>query len=162
MAWIRAFATIVLAAGIVLAGLPASAQSTPPAGKVKREKVDVRTMVPGPHASDAASEARPVGGLTRDQRKEATLQARQEGTLQPAGDAAEPRDDGPAPLASNRGAVRPAVSEATVPAPPGDATLEAQADAPGATKTATAVPTSTPTKKSSRKKARSASGATPV
>ena len=142
MTWNRALAAIVVASGTAIAVLPALAQSTassPP----KRQKVDVRSMVPGPQAADAASEPRPAAsGLTKDQRKEATLQARQEGTLQPAGDAAELRDARPTPPAG-----APAELAATNP--------------PHADRVATAAPPS-PTKKAARKKARSAGATTSI
>ena len=166
MVWIRAFAPIVFAAGAALAALPALAQSTPPPeAKAKREKVDARAMVPGPQASDAPSDARPASGLTRDQRKEATLQARQEGTLQPAGDTAEPREAKPASLASGSGAARPAVAEAA-PAARADPTAAAAAS-PGAQASpaptiATGAPAASTTKKGTRKKSRGAGGPTPA
>ena len=162
MVWIRAFAPIVFAAGAALAALPALAQSTPPPpeAKAKREKVDARAMVPGPQASDAASDARPASGLTRDQRKEATLQARQEGALQPAGDAADVREAKPVPLAPDGGTARTAVADAD-PASPAPPTGRVEADEPAAAKIATAAPSS-PSKKSTRKKARSPSPSTPA
>jgi len=165
MAWNRALAPIVFAAGAALAGLPALAQSTsPPEAKAKREKVDVRAMVPGPQASDAASDARPAGGLTRDQRKEATLQARQEGALQPAGDAAEGPVARPAPLAPDGGIPRPTAAADAAPASPvpaTPATAPVEASDPTAAKIATAA-SSSPSKKSTRKKTRGASPTTPA
>ena len=166
MASMRAFATVVLAAGTALAfsGLPAAAQSTPPPpAKVKRDKVDVREMVPGPQASDPAGDAPPAGGLTRDQRKEATLQARQEGTLQPAGDTAEPREAKPA-LASGNGAARPAVAD-PAPAARAEATPLAEASRAAEASTAATVATAASaaaTAKKTRKKPRGASGSTPA
>jgi hypothetical protein len=160
MAWIRALAPIVFAAGTALAGFPALAQSTsPPEAKAKREKVDVRAMVPGPQASDAASDVRPAGGLTRDQRKEATLQARQEGALQPAGDAAEVREAKPLPLPPDGGIARTAAADAA-PASPAQPTGHVEAGDPAA-KVATASPSS-PAKKSTRKKPRGAAPTTPA
>ena len=161
MAWIRALAPIVFAAGAALAALPALAQSTPPPeAKAKREKVDARAMVPGPQASDAASDVRPASGLTRDQRKEATLQARQEGALQPAGDAADVREAKPVPLPPDGGTARTAVADAA-PASPAPPTGRVEAGEPAAAKIATAAPSS-PSKKSTRKKARSPSPSTPA
>jgi len=85
MTWIRALAPAVVAACTAIVSLSVPAQT---ASEVdKRQKVDARAMVPGPQAADAMAASQPAGGLTRDQRKEATLQARQEGTLQPAGEA---------------------------------------------------------------------------
>jgi hypothetical protein len=97
MQWIRALAPALVAGCAAAVSFSAVAQ-TAPAGA--RTKVDVRTMVPGPQASDAAAEPRPAGGLTRNQRKEAALQARQEGVLQPAGEAADPGASKPAPVAA--------------------------------------------------------------
>ena len=161
MVWIRAFAPIVFAAGAALAALPALAQSTPPPeAKAKREKVDARAMVPGPQASDAASDARPASGLTRDQRKEATLQARQEGALQPAGDAAEVREAKPAPLAPEGATARTAAADAA-PASPAQPTGHVEAGDAAAAKVAAASPSS-PAKKSTRKKPRGAAPTTPA
>lgn len=92
MAWNRALATVVAAACLAMVSLQAPAQTR---ADGKRQKVDVRGMLPGPQGSDTAAEPRPVPALTRDQRKAATMQARQAGTLQPAGEAA-----GPAQLAA--------------------------------------------------------------
>src|SRR4051812_1594009 len=105
MAWIRALMPVVLAG--CCAAAAAQTASAPPA---VREKVDVRAMVPGPQASEAATEPRTAGGLSRDQRKEATLQARQEGSLQPAGDAAEARDV--RPVVAGAEAARPISAKA--------------------------------------------------
>jgi len=161
MAWIRAFAPIVFAAGAALAGLPALAQSTsPPEAKAKREKVDVRAMVPGPQASDAASDVRPPGGLTRDQRKEATVKARQEGALQPAGDAAEVREAKPVPFPPDGGTARTAAADAAA-ASPAQPAGRVEPSEPAAATLATAAPSS-PSKKSMRKKPRGAAPTTPA
>lgn len=87
MAWISALAPALAAGCMAFVSLSVSAQTAPADGK--RQKVNVRAMVPGPQASDAVGEPRPAAGLTRDERKEATLQARKDGTLQPAGEAAD-------------------------------------------------------------------------
>ena len=137
---IRALVPVVLACCTAVASLSASAQGEPAVGK--RQKVDVRTMVPGPQASDVVADARPAGGLTRDQRKEAALQARQDGTLRPAGEAADQREVGPAPLAS--------AAEASSTPP----VLPAGADGDGSPPTQVAAATSPPAKKSKSKKAR--------
>jgi hypothetical protein len=156
---LRALSAFVIAAGMALATLSAHPQSTPPA-KVKRAKVDARTMVPGPQASDAAaSDARASSGLTRDQRKEATLQARQEGTLQPAGDTAEPREGKPQPLAAGNDPPRSEAAAVAPTEPAGSSELATSASDTANVATA-ASPAST--KKGTRKKARGASGAPPT
>ena len=82
---------VILAVMLALEGsialpLAAQAQSAP----TPRAKVDVRTMAPGPLSPEVVAPAASASGLTRDQRKEATLQARQDGSLKPAGEAADP------------------------------------------------------------------------
>ena len=148
MVRLHPFASLVIAAGVALAVVPAFAEAPPPA-KVKRQKVDARAMAPGPQASEAPSDAASSpGGLTRDQRKEATLQARQDGTLQPARDAAEPREAGTAPLASADAAGRsPAIDAMTRPVPVADVSPS---------------PSPPATKKKTRKKARGAGDPTPA
>ena len=89
------------------------AQTAPPA---KRPPVDVRSMVPGAQAPEALAEARAASGLTASQRKDAALQARQEGSLQPAGEAADLRGDKPAPVGAK--GRDPAPGTASNPPPP--------------------------------------------
>ena len=86
MPWFRVLAPAVVAGCAAIVSLSAAAQTA--SAVEKPQKVDARAMVPAPQASDAMADSQPAGGLTRDQRKEATLQARQQGALQPAGEAA--------------------------------------------------------------------------
>jgi len=145
MQWIRALAPALVAGCAAVVSLSVVAQA-PPAGA--RAPVDVRAMVPGPQASDAAAEPSPAAsGLTRNQRKEAALQARQEGALQPAGEG-EPRGDKAAAPAS---APRAGSAMASIPPAPAPAVA---ADASPPTIVAAVPP---PAKKSTRKKARAAS-----
>lgn len=95
MLGIRALGPALAAGCMVVASLSAVAQTAP-----SRTRVDARALVPGPQASDAAGESRPAADLTRDQRKDATLKARQEGALRPAGEAPDLRGDRPAPVAA--------------------------------------------------------------
>ena len=147
---IRALTPLVLACCTAIVALSASAQSEPAAGK--RQKLDIRAMAPAPQASEAAADpVPPANGLTRDQRKEATLQARQEGALQPAGEAADPRDAKPAP-----GGV--ADSAPSTPSPVAPA--EAAGDASAPTQVAAAV--SPPLKKSKSRKTRPPAASAPA
>ena len=146
---IRTLAPALLACCTAIVALTASAQTESAVGK--RQKVDARAMAPGPQASDApADPAPPAKGLTRDQRKEATLQARQEGALRPAGEAADARDAGSAP--------RAVADSAPSPSPPG-APAEAVADASSSTQVAA---TSSPVKKSKSRKTRPAAAPAPA
>ena len=155
MLWIRALALALVAGCTAVVSLSTLAQAESAA---RRPKVDVRAMVPGMQASDAASEPRPAAsGLTREQRKEATLQARQEGALQPAGEAADLRSDKPAPVPDTR------------PVPPATTTAMAEpaprtAPETGAEVSPTIAPAAAPAavKKSTRKKARAAAASTPA
>ena len=149
MAPIRTLAPALLACCTAIVALTASAQTESAVGK--RQKVDARAMAPGPQASDApADPAPPAKGLTRDQRKEATLQARQDGALRPAGEAADARDAGSAP--------RAVADSAPSPSPPG-APAEAVADASSSTQVAA---TSSPVKKSKSRKTRPAAAPAPA
>ena len=146
---IRTLAPALLACCTAIFALTASAQTDSAVGK--RQKVDARAMAPGPQASDApADPAAPAKGLTRDQRKEATLQARQDGALRPAGEAADARDAGSAP--------RAVADSAPSPSPPG-APAEAVADASSSTQVAA---TSSPVKKSKSRKTRPAAAPAPA
>lgn len=116
------------------------AQTAPPA---KRPPVDVRSMVPGAQAPDALAEARAASGLTASQRKDAALQARQEGSLQPAGEAADLRGDKPARVGATSRDATPAT--ASNPPPPPDATA-----APPPTLVAEAPPAAPKKRKKSR------------
>jgi hypothetical protein len=144
---IRGLVPAVLACCTAVLSLAASAQSELATGK--RQKVDVRAMVPGPQPSDAGADARPAGGLTRDQRKEATLRARQDGTLRPTGDAADQRD-------AKAEAVSAAGDSSTVPV----ATPEAAGEVSPPTQVAAATPP--PAKKSKSKKARPPAASAPA
>ena len=147
---IRTLAPALLACCTAIFALTASAQTESAVGK--RQKVDARAMAPGPQASDApADPAPPAKGLTRDQRKEATLQARQDGALRPAGEAADARDAGSAP--------RAVADSAPLPPPPG-APAEAVADASPPTQVAAA--TSPPVKKSKSRKTRPPAASAPA
>ena len=86
MSWIRILAPAVVAGCTAIVSLSAPARTVPTVDK--RQKVDARAMVPAPQASDAMADSQPASGLTREQRKEVTLQARQERALQPPGEAA--------------------------------------------------------------------------
>jgi hypothetical protein len=152
---IRALLPAFVAGCATVVSLSVAAQATPAAGL--RQKVDVRAMVPGMQASDAASEPRPAAStLTRDQRKEATLQARQEGALLPAGEAAVPSVDAPAPHAG----FKPALPAPSTAEPVLAITTERSAEATPPTMLATAAPPVA--KKSTRKKARSPAASAPV
>ena len=147
---IRALTPLVLACCTAIVALSASAQSEPAAGK--RQKVDIRAMAPAPQASEAAADpVPPANGLTRDQRKEATLQARQDGALRPAGEAADARDAGLAP--------RAVADSAPLPPPPG-APAETVADASPPTQVAAA--TLPPVKKSKSRKTRPPAASAPA
>jgi hypothetical protein len=122
----------------------AVAQTAPPD---KRPRVDVRSMAPGAQAPEALAEAKAASGLTRDQRKDAALQARQEGSLLPAGEATDPRGDKAAPVVAKSGDPAPAAVSVAQPQP------DAAAGTPPPTLVAAAVP---PAPKK-RKKARTAS-----
>jgi len=113
--------------------------------QASRPALDARAMAPGLQAApDPVSTPKPAAGLTRNQRQEAALQARQEGALAPAGEAADPRGDRPAvPPARNR------LAAATPPAPP----VPAMAPPPVAPPptTVAAAPPAAPKKRASRK-----------
>ena len=145
---IRALAPVVLACCTAILSLAASAQTEPTVGK--RQKVDVRAMAPGPQASDAASPSPAASGLTRDQRKEATLQARQEGTLRPTGEAADPREAAPPYL--------PGAVSAPSPMPAAPAELEGAATP----STQLAAATASPVKKGKSKKPRPPGASAPA
>ena len=146
---IRTLAPALLACCTAIFALTASAQTESAVGK--RQKVDAHAMAPGPQASDAPADPAPrAKGLTRDQRKEATLQARQDGALRPAGEAADARDAGSAP--------RAVADSAPLPPPPG-APAEAVADASSSTQVAA---TSSPVKKSKSRKTRPAAAPAPA
>ena len=121
------------------------AQTAPPA---KRPPVDVRSMVPGAQAPEALSEARAASGLTASQRKDAALQARQEGSLQPAGEAADLRGDKSAPVVAK--SRDPAPATASSP-------LQPQPDAAAGAPPPTLVAEAPPAAPKKRKKARTAS-----
>ncbi|MEO5882980.1 MAG: hypothetical protein ABIQ06_11250 [Caldimonas sp.] len=150
---IRALTPALVGLCSVLCSLAVAAQTA--SADPKRAKVDVRAMVPGPQASNSDSEleTRTATGLTRDQRKEAALQARRDGALRPAGDAADLPVTRPAPLvvakrlpsAPSRAPMQ--VSPPDSPAPP---PVLAEASPPARV---AAVP---PAKKSARKKPRTA------
>ena len=153
MQWIRTLAPALVAGCTAVMSLSALAQAEP-AGRV-RPKVDVRAMAPGPQASDAAAEPKPAAsGLTRDQRKEATLQARQDDTLLPAGEASELRSEKAASAVAARTSTAAATPE---PSPPAAPELAAQTASP--TMVATVEPS---TKKGARKKTRAVAASAPV
>ena len=145
---IRPLVPMVLACCAAFASLPASAQGEPANGK--RQKVDVRAMAPAPRASDAVADARPAGALTRDQRREATLQAREDGTLRPAGEASDLRDAKAGTLTSA------ADSSSTVPS------MSVAAGEAALPPTQVAVATSAPVKKAKVRKARPPAVSAPI
>ena len=117
------------------------AQTAPPA---ERPPVDVRSMVPGAQAPAALAEAKPASDLTASQRKDAALQARREGSFQPAGEAADLRGDKPAPIVAKRRDPAPATAS-NPPPPQPDGTA-----APPPTLVAEALPTAPKKRKKSR------------
>ena len=131
------------------------AQTAPPA---KRPPVDVRSMVPGAQAPEALSEARAASGLTASQRKDAALQARQEGSLQPAGEAADLRGDKSAAADLRGDKSAPVVAKSRDPAPAtASSPLQPQPDAAAGAPPPTLVAEAPPAAPKKRKKARTAS-----
>jgi hypothetical protein len=88
-----------------------------------RPAVDVRSMLPS--VAEPAAAAPPTGtGLTRNQRKDQALKAREEGALKPAGEGAELREDTASKLAAKSKA-EPSVAVAEPPPVPAPAPMEA-------------------------------------
>jgi hypothetical protein len=81
----KALTVTILAGWAALLGAATQAQTEP------SPSVDARSVEPSPGAPTAIEA--PTSQLTRAQRKDAALQARQSGTLRPAGDAADLHDD---------------------------------------------------------------------
>lgn len=89
-----------------------------------RPAVDVRSMLPS--IAEPAAAASPAGtGLTRNQRKDAALEARKEGALKPAGEGAEAGEDAAARLAVKGRAAPAAPVAAPRPMAAAPATAEA-------------------------------------
>ena len=100
--------------GLSAAGESAVAQVAQTTGADR--KIDLHATLPGvaPREASAASEGGPK--LTRDQRKEEALQARKQGTLKPAGEGADGREDAVA-RDGVKSAPIPAMATALPPAP---------------------------------------------
>jgi hypothetical protein len=89
MRFVRALPLAFIAGCVVLS--PASLAQTPASS---RPAVDARALLPSASAPDlAVAPAASGAGLTRNERKDATLKARQEGALKPAGEGAELRGE---------------------------------------------------------------------
>ena len=113
MVVIRALVPALVAGGALVVSPAILAQAVAPA----RPAVDARSMLPSIATPDAVAPPAGKSGLTRDQRKDAALKARQEGTLKPAGEGAELRDDSATALAA-QGKTQPVVRAASPPMPP--------------------------------------------
>lgn len=116
MVVIRALVPALVAGGALVVSPAILAQAVAPA----RPAVDARSMLPSIATPDAVAPPAGKSGLTRDQRKDAALKARQEGTLKPAGEGAELRDDSATALAA-QGKTQPVVRAVSPPPlkPPG-------------------------------------------
>lgn len=141
-------ATLVAGCVVALSG-PVFAQTAKP-------KVDARAMAPGlQSASEPAAAPPAASGLTRNQRQEAALQARQEGNLAPAGEAIDPRGE----RASAPPVRRVALS--TPPLPPAPSAVVAPSaestSLPPTTVATTAAPA--PAKKKARRPSDTSAGA---
>ena len=90
MRFVRALRPVFVA-GCVVALSPALFAQTPASA---RASVDARALLPSASAPDPVVVLPANGaGLTRNERKDAALKARQEGTLKPAGEGAELRGE---------------------------------------------------------------------
>ena len=109
MRFVRALQPLLVAAGVVAVSSSAFAQSP----EAMRRAVDARALLPSASAPDlVVAPAASGAGLTRSERRDAALKARQEGALRPAGEGAELRGEtGTGTVAARAAKGRPAAAD---------------------------------------------------